>query len=86
MIMVVVPLVTLLCYQSWVRGSVAYVAQQAWILNTTLRENVLFGLPFDEARYKRALDSSCLTRDIDMLPAKDMTEIGTRHHTIPHRS
>ena len=32
-------------------GQVAYVPQQAWILNETLRENILFGLPYDETRY-----------------------------------
>ena len=32
-------------------GRMAYVAQQAWILNDTLRNNVLFGQPFDQARW-----------------------------------
>lgn len=32
-------------------GPMAYVAQQAWILNDTLINNVLFGQPFDEARW-----------------------------------
>lgn len=33
-----------------VGGSVAYVPQQAWIMNSTARENILFGSPFDEDR------------------------------------
>lgn len=36
-------------------GSVAYVAQTAWIINASLRENVLMGRPFDEARYQEVL-------------------------------
>jgi ATP-binding cassette subfamily C (CFTR/MRP) protein 3 len=32
-----------------VRGSVAYVPQQAWILADTVRANIIFGLPFNEA-------------------------------------
>lgn len=37
-------------------GSVAYVAQTAWIINATLKENVLMGRPLDEARYQKVLD------------------------------
>jgi ABC-type multidrug transport system fused ATPase/permease subunit len=33
-------------------GSVGYAAQQPWIMNATLRENVLFGQPFDEQKYR----------------------------------
>lgn len=33
-----------------VSGTFAYVAQQAWILNATLRDNILFGKEFDEER------------------------------------
>ncbi|KAL0573575.1 hypothetical protein V5O48_008389 [Marasmius crinis-equi] len=59
-------------------GRVAYCAQTAWIQNATLRENVLFGQPFDEQRYWRVLEMSCLIPDLQVLPAADMTEIGER--------
>eukprot|EP00303_Exanthemachrysis_gayraliae_P000900 CAMPEP_0205999878 /NCGR_PEP_ID=MMETSP1464-20131121/1128_1 /ASSEMBLY_ACC=CAM_ASM_001124 /TAXON_ID=119497 /ORGANISM="Exanthemachrysis gayraliae, Strain RCC1523" /LENGTH=94 /DNA_ID=CAMNT_0053373109 /DNA_START=19 /DNA_END=300 /DNA_ORIENTATION=- len=59
-------------------GSVSYVAQQAWILNATVRDNVLFFQPFDEARYRAALRLAALDRDLDSLPAGDATEIGER--------
>ncbi|CAN0348325.1 unnamed protein product, partial [Scytosiphon promiscuus] len=36
-------------------GSVAYVAQTAWIINASLKDNVLMGRPFDEARYHEVL-------------------------------
>jgi ABC-type transport system involved in cytochrome bd biosynthesis fused ATPase/permease subunit len=42
------------------------------------QENVLFGLPYDEARYKTAVDVCCLRPDIAILPAGDETEIGER--------
>lgn len=32
------------------KGSIAYVPQQAWIINATLRDNILFGSPYDEAK------------------------------------
>lgn len=59
-------------------GKVAYVAQSAWILNTSVRENILFGLPYDEERYLRVLDVCQLTHDLEMLDDGDMTEIGEK--------
>ncbi|KAK3834478.1 MAG: multidrug resistance-associated protein 3 [Linnemannia gamsii] len=61
-----------------VYGRMAYVAQQAWIVNATLRDNILFGNDFDQARYDQVIMASGLLPDIDMLPAGDQTEIGER--------
>lgn len=36
-------------------GRIGYCAQQAWILNATVRDNVLFGQPFDEKRFVQFL-------------------------------
>jgi ATP-binding cassette, subfamily C (CFTR/MRP), member 1 len=59
-------------------GSVAYVPQTAWICHDTLKNNVLFGLPFDEKRFEAAIKASCLGPDISMLPGGVETEIGER--------
>lgn len=59
-------------------GSVALVSQQAWIFNETLRENILFGLPYDGERYKDVINVCSLQRDLELLPNGDMTEIGER--------
>ncbi|XP_017271649.1 canalicular multispecific organic anion transporter 2 isoform X1 [Kryptolebias marmoratus] len=61
-----------------VRGSVAYVPQQAWIQNATLRDNILFGKNYDERKYRRVLDACALTPDLEVLPGGDMTEIGEK--------
>ncbi|KAF9932404.1 hypothetical protein FBU30_008256 [Linnemannia zychae] len=61
-----------------VSGSVAYVSQVAWILNGTLRDNILFGAQFDQQRYDCILESCGLLPDIRMLPGGDATEIGER--------
>uniref|UniRef100_A0A8C6PX67 ABC-type glutathione-S-conjugate transporter n=1 Tax=Nothobranchius furzeri TaxID=105023 RepID=A0A8C6PX67_NOTFU len=61
-----------------VRGSVAYVPQQAWIQNATLRNNILFGKSYDERKYHRVLDACALTPDLEVLPGGDMTEIGEK--------
>ncbi|XP_061394479.1 multidrug resistance-associated protein 1 isoform X3 [Musca vetustissima] len=59
-------------------GSIAYVPQQAWIQNSTLRDNILFGKPYDRKRYNRVIDACALRPDIQMLSAGDQTEIGEK--------
>ncbi|XP_015211606.1 ATP-binding cassette sub-family C member 3 isoform X2 [Lepisosteus oculatus] len=61
-----------------VRGSVAYVPQQAWIQNATLRNNILFGLPYNEQKYRSVLEACALVTDLEVLPGGDMTEIGEK--------
>ncbi|KDO21516.1 hypothetical protein SPRG_12480 [Saprolegnia parasitica CBS 223.65] len=60
------------------RGSMAYVAQQPFILNATVRDNICFGRPYDHKRYNDAIDVACLTPDMALLPAGDRTEIGEK--------
>ncbi|KAK7032834.1 oligomycin resistance ATP-dependent permease YOR1 [Favolaschia claudopus] len=59
-------------------GSVGYCPQSAWIQNATIRENICFGLPFEEEKYWKAVNDSCLQPDLDMLPNGDMTEVGEK--------
>lgn len=64
-------------------GRVSYACQVPFILNTTFRENVLFGSPFDEEQYNSVLEACCLLPDIAQLgPAGDLTEIGERGVTL----
>ncbi|KAF9957217.1 hypothetical protein BGZ72_002050 [Mortierella alpina] len=59
-------------------GRIAYVPQHPWILNTTLRENILFGCAYDADRYQRILFAAGLGPDLAMLPDGDLSEIGER--------
>ncbi|XP_045662681.1 ATP-binding cassette sub-family C member 11 isoform X1 [Ursus americanus] len=61
-----------------VRGSLAYVPQQAWIIGGSVRENILMGGQYDKARYLQVLHCCSLHRDLEILPFGDMTEIGER--------
>lgn len=61
-----------------VRGSVAYVPQQAWIQNSTLKDNILFGRPDSEKNYKKVLEACALLTDLEVLPGGDQTEIGEK--------
>ncbi|GIL43241.1 hypothetical protein Vafri_1038 [Volvox africanus] len=59
-------------------GSVAYTAQDPWIQNTTLRNNVLMGSDFDEEAYAATLQACALVADLELLPAGDASEIGEK--------
>lgn len=61
-----------------VKGKIAYVAQQAWILNAAVRDNILFGHPLEEERYQKVLEVCSLSKDMEVLPDGDLTEIGER--------
>ncbi|XP_013810458.2 ATP-binding cassette sub-family C member 2 isoform X1 [Apteryx mantelli] len=61
-----------------IQGSLAYVPQQAWIQNATLKDNILFGSELDEARYQQVLKACALLPDLELLPAGDQTEIGEK--------
>ena len=65
-----------------ISGRVAYVAQTAWILNDTVENNILFGLPKNAERYQTALRAAQLVQDLAMLPHGDQTEIGERGVTL----
>mmetsp|Transcript_842 Transcript_842/g.2339 ORF Transcript_842/g.2339 Transcript_842/m.2339 type:complete len:1469 (-) Transcript_842:87-4493(-) len=61
-----------------VKGTVAYAAQSAWILNATVRDNILFGKPLDKERYDAVIEACQLTHDLSILNDGDLTEIGER--------
>jgi len=59
-------------------GSVAYAAQQPFIVGASLRENIVFGQPWEEVRYQHAIHAAALRPDLDVLPAGDLTEVGSK--------
>ena len=61
-----------------VNGSVGYIPQEAFLVNDTLRNNILFGKELDEEKYQRIIKMSQLRPDFEMLPAGDLTEIGEK--------
>ena len=60
------------------QGTVAYVTQAAWIQNMTVRDNILFGKPYDEERYQMVIESCALKPDLEILTDGDQTEIGEK--------
>ncbi|KAG6596104.1 ABC transporter C family member 5 [Phytophthora cinnamomi] len=62
----------------FVRGRVAYYSQETWIQNMTIRENILFGMPYDKEKYSRVIGACGLMPDMKQFPAGDETEIGQK--------
>ncbi len=63
-------------------GSTSLCAQTPWIQNATVRENILFGQPWDEERYWAAVRDSCLEPDLELLEDGDGTVIGEKGITL----
>ena len=59
-------------------GRIAYIPQQAWIQNCTLRDNILFGKSYEADRYSKIVGACAMKPDLAMLPGGDSTEIGEK--------
>jgi ABC-type multidrug transport system fused ATPase/permease subunit len=65
-------------HESWlIDSAIAFVAQKPWIENASIRDNIIFGLPFDSSRYEKVIFACALKKDLDMLTDGDLTDIGT---------
>lgn len=63
-------------------GTIAYVPQVPWVFSGTLRDNILFGRPFDVEKYVRTIRACALEDDIERFPDKDQVVIGERGDTL----
>ena len=59
-----------------INGKIAYVSQQAWIQNMTVRNNILFSNPYDSDKYQQIIKACALGLDLKLLSHGDLTEIG----------
>ncbi|GFN76447.1 multidrug resistance-associated protein 7-like [Plakobranchus ocellatus] len=60
----------------------ALVAQEPWIQHASIRDNILFGQPFNRHRYDKVLEACALADDLQMMPAGDKTEVGENGITL----
>ncbi|KAF9134866.1 hypothetical protein BGW39_005581 [Mortierella sp. 14UC] len=63
-------------------SGIAYVSQTAWLQNTTIRANILFGKEFDQDRYDAVVEGCALVTDFEILESGDKTEIGEQGVTL----
>ncbi|CAI5978795.1 unnamed protein product [Closterium sp. NIES-64] len=57
---------------------IAYAAQKPFVMAGSLKDNIIFGRPFQAELYNQVLDACALRRDIANWPRGDLTEIGER--------
>ncbi|PPQ77123.1 hypothetical protein CVT25_010817 [Psilocybe cyanescens] len=59
-------------------GRVAYCPQTAWIQNASVRDNIIFGQPYDGEKYWKVIEQASLLHDLQLLADGDLTEIGEK--------
>jgi ABC-type transport system involved in cytochrome bd biosynthesis fused ATPase/permease subunit len=58
--------------------TVAYAGQQPWLVGASIRQNIVFGSPWDKKRYEATIKACQLERDIEILELGDATEVGEK--------
>ncbi|XP_058822715.1 ATP-binding cassette sub-family C member 4-like [Topomyia yanbarensis] len=61
-----------------INGDVSYGSQEPWLFTGTVRNNILFGLPYDRKRYQEVVEHCALVTDFDQLLEGDKTVVGER--------
>lgn len=59
--------------------TIAFAAQTSWLQHQSIRDNIIFGSPFDQERYNQVVDACALRPDFDILEDGDLTEIGAKY-------
>ncbi|KAJ3347530.1 hypothetical protein HDU83_002046 [Entophlyctis luteolus] len=63
-------------------GKIAYSSQAPWLQSASIRDNILFGAPFDANRYEETLRACCLKQDLELFAGGDLSEIGEKGVTL----
>ncbi|KAI9650783.1 Transporter of the ATP-binding cassette (ABC) [Ciborinia camelliae] len=61
-----------------IKNKIAYCAQQAWLLNDTVKQNILFASPWDEDRYRQVISCCALETDFAIFDRGDSTLVGEK--------
>ncbi|XP_076243243.1 ATP-binding cassette sub-family C member 4 [Calliopsis andreniformis] len=65
-----------------VNGTLSYAGQEAWVFGATVRQNILFGQPYERHRYQRVVKACSLLRDFKQFPQGDQTVVGERGSSL----
>lgn len=59
-------------------GTIAFISQEAFLQNDTIKNNITFSQKFDQAKFDHTLDKCQIIPDLQILPGREETEIGER--------
>lgn len=65
-----------------VNGRLSYAAQEPWLFEGSIRQNILFTEPWDEQRYRQVVKVCALERDFELFPYGDATVVGERGSSL----
>ncbi|XP_043594439.1 ATP-binding cassette sub-family C member 4-like isoform X2 [Bombus pyrosoma] len=65
-----------------VNGSLSYAGQEAWVFGSTVRQNILFGQPYNRQLYQKVVKACSLQRDFKQFPQGDQTVVGERGSSL----
>ena len=63
-------------------NKISYACQDPWIMNGTIRDNIIFYDKFDKERYNKVVNACQLDKDFENLKHGDKTEIGSTGNNI----
>ncbi len=61
-----------------VNGSIAYASQESWSFNSSILQNIMFGKPYEQKRFKEVISVCAMTRDLTLFPFAEKTLVGER--------
>jgi ABC-type multidrug transport system fused ATPase/permease subunit len=65
-----------------ISGKISYACQEPWVFASTVRQNIVFGRPFDRQRYNEVARVCALERDFEQFPYGDLTLVGDRGSSL----
>ncbi|KAL0104953.1 hypothetical protein PUN28_016533 [Cardiocondyla obscurior] len=65
-----------------VNGGISYASQEPWVFGSTVRQNILFGQPYERQRYQKVIKACALSRDFKQFPQGDQTVVGERGSSL----
>ncbi|XP_011635936.1 probable multidrug resistance-associated protein lethal(2)03659 isoform X3 [Pogonomyrmex barbatus] len=74
--------ITLTEGQVKVNGGISYASQEAWVFGATVRQNILFGQPYERQRYQKVVKACALLHDFKQFPQGDQTVVGERGSSL----
>lgn len=64
--------------QTQIGGDISYASQEPWLFRATVRNNIIFGQPFNQSWYEKVIYLCALDKDFKQLPQGDRSIVGDR--------